>query len=135
MNILVHTCVAIKRNFWYFYICLPTTFYGKNAILYSQNNIMYSFYLFNNSSFISLILDLYSQRKTLFDTEQIRLYYHINEIQTCKRHSSWIFGFYFIKQLWLLFSAYKMFLQISNNTILQNDKFLKVVNILLDLKN
>ena len=42
--------------------------------------------------------------------------------------------FTLLKQLCFLFSAYKMFLQVSNNTILQNDKFLKVVNILLDSK-
>ena len=42
--------------------------------------VMYTFYLFNNNSFNLLILDLYSL-KTLFNSEQIQLYYHINEIQ------------------------------------------------------
>ena len=42
--------------------------------------------------------------------------------------------FTLLKQLCFLFSAFKMFLQTSNNTILQNDKFRKVVNTIFDFK-
>ena len=96
-NILFHFFNKIGNNFfntktnmpWYKRFLIKETFYLLRLFAYSFcrktseflfHTVMYTFYLFNNNSFNLLILDLYSL-KTLFNSKQIQLYYHINEIQ------------------------------------------------------